>query len=178
MGAIIAGSVAGVIFAVGLVIAGMTQPSKVMAFLDFTGSWDPSLALVMGGAIAVYAPAYRYITGLRGPTFADSYLLPLQRSLDGRLLSGAALFGIGWGLAGYCPGPGIVALGTGGSSAVVFALSMLSGMFVHQLAQPLWTGRKLSGAGPVTTAHPATDVPDGTDATAATAATDTAAPRG
>jgi len=146
MGAVIAGLVAGILFGVGLVIAGMTQPAKVMAFLDFTGDWDPSLALVMGGAIAVYAPAYRYFTKLRTPSFAESYLLPLQSQLDGRLLTGAALFGVGWGLAGYCPGPAIVAVGTGGTSALVFALAMLSGMFAHQLLQPLWAPKPAAAA--------------------------------
>ena len=132
MSAVVAGLASGLLFGVGLVLSGMTQPVKVIGFLDVAGDWDPSLALVMGGAIAVYAPAYRWITRTRQPAFAGEFVLPTQTRLDPSLLVGAAIFGGGWGLAGYCPGPGIVAAGTGQLPPIVFVVSMLAGMFLHQ----------------------------------------------
>jgi uncharacterized protein len=119
---------AGLVFGVGLVLAGMTQPRKVIGFLDFTGEWDPSLALVMIGAIGVHVLAYRAIRGGAAPLFADEYALPIRRRIDARLTVGAAVFGIGWGLAGYCPGPALVALGHGSLQAAVFVPAMLLGM--------------------------------------------------
>ena len=116
----------GVLFALGLALGGMTRPGKVIAFFDFSRgfeSWDPSLGLVMGGAIAIYLPVYRFVrarTGTEG--------LPPTSGVDARLLAGAALFGIGWGLAGYCPGPAIVALGASPLDVVVFVLAMFVGM--------------------------------------------------
>jgi uncharacterized membrane protein YedE/YeeE len=121
---------AGLLFGVGLVLAGMTQPQKVIGFLDFGGEWDPSLALVMLGAIAVHVFAYRAIRGSAAPLFADEFALPTKRSVDTRLLLGSAVFGIGWGLAGYCPGPALVTLGRGSLQALAFVPAMLAGMFL------------------------------------------------
>jgi uncharacterized protein len=120
---------AGLLFGVGLTLAGMTRPSKVIGFLDFAGDWDPSLVLVMLGAIAVHVIAYRTIRGSAAPLFADEYSLPTRRTIDARLVIGSALFGVGWGLAGYCPGPALVSLGSGSVQAVVFVPAMLLGMF-------------------------------------------------
>lgn len=124
--------VAGLVFAVGLGISGMTDPRKVIAFLDVTGHWDPSLAFVMIGAIAVnMTVAWRALRRAR-PLWADAFSLPSKRSLDARLLGGAALFGAGWGAAGFCPGPAlVVALGLS-ASALVFLLTMVGSIAAFQ----------------------------------------------
>lgn len=117
----------GVTFAFGLGLGGMTQPAKVLAFLDVAGSWDPSLMLVMVGAIAVYALAYRVALRQRRPVFAAAFEIPTRREVDAPLLAGSVLFGIGWGLAGLCPGPAIAALASGQPAALVFVATMLAG---------------------------------------------------
>lgn len=121
---------AGVLFGIGLAVGGMTEPANVIGFLDITGDWRPALMFVMGGAIAVHAIAYRWLRGRPSPAFAEKFSLPTRRDLDARLLTGSAIFGIGWGLGGYCPGPGITALASGSMSAVVFVVSMLGAMWV------------------------------------------------
>ena len=120
--------VCGVVFAVGLGIGGMTQPARVLAFLDVAGEWDPRLAFVMLGAIAVYAPIYRLALRRRRPFLAATYDLPTRRDVDARLVTGALLFGIGWGLAGLCPGPALTSLGSGEPTACVFVVAMLVGL--------------------------------------------------
>jgi uncharacterized membrane protein YedE/YeeE len=126
--------VSGVVFAVGLAISGMTKPSKVIDFLDFTGSWDPSLAFVMVGAIGVHVYFARHALGMRAPLLADRFDLSTKRGLDARLVGGAALFGVGWGLGGYCPGPAFVSLASGATSAFVFVGAMLAGLFIARRA--------------------------------------------
>ena len=121
---------AGALFGVGLVISGMVQPSKVIGFLDVSGAWDPSLALVMGGAMLVHSVAYLLIKRRGKPLFADKLALPTRRDLDPKLIGGAALFGVGWGLGGLCPGPGLVAGATIATDALVFVGMMLAGMAV------------------------------------------------
>lgn len=121
---------AGSLFAFGLALAGMTRPAKVLGFLDFFRAWDPSLAFVMGGAIAVHAVAVALITRRTSPVLAAGFVLPTRRDLDIRLLVGAALFGVGWGLGGYCPGPGIAALVTGSGSVAAFVVAMLAALVV------------------------------------------------
>ncbi len=123
----------GALFAVGLGVGGMTLPSKVIGFLDFFGNWDPSLAFVMAGAVVVYFVAFRVVRGT-APVLETRFALPTKTMLDRRLLTGAALFGVGWGLAGYCPGPALTSLGAGSTNAVVFVSAMLAGM----LGQHLW----------------------------------------
>ncbi|MCA9690257.1 MAG: YeeE/YedE family protein [Myxococcales bacterium] len=125
---------AGLLFAVGLAVAGMTQPSKVIAFLDFTGDWDPSLAFVMLGAILVYAPLFRRACRMSAPYCDVSFSLPSRRDIDARLVVGAAMFGIGWGLAGYCPGPAITSIGARMPSAMLFTAAMFVGFGVHAFA--------------------------------------------
>jgi uncharacterized protein len=122
--------VSGLLFGVGLAVGGMTNPRKVIAFLDVGGRWDPSLALVMLGAIAVHFFAYRWVRGSAAPLFADEFAIPKLRHIDPKLVGGSALFGVGWGIGGYCPGPGIVALGAGGSDALVFVAAMAAGWLV------------------------------------------------
>lgn len=119
----------GTLFGAGLVVSGMTLPSKVIGFLDVLGgAWDPSLALVMGGAIAVHAVVYRLIQGRPSPLLAERWSLPTRKDIDSRLLFGAALFGIGWGIGGFCPGPGLVSLVSGSLSSIVFVAAMLLAM--------------------------------------------------
>lgn len=120
---------AGLLFGAGLVVSGMTRPRKVIGFLDVFGAWDASLMFVMVGAIAVHMIAYRSIRGRSAPLFAPAFVVPTRRDLDAKLLIGAAVFGAGWGLGGYCPGPGIVSLIGGGVGACVFVVAMLGGMF-------------------------------------------------
>lgn len=125
----------GLLFGMGLMLAGMTDPSKVIGFLDLAGAWDPSLAFVMGGAIVVglgaFALAKRRTTNLLG----GAMQLPTSRDMDKRLVLGSVLFGAGWGLAGFCPGPAIVSLGAGNAKAAVFVLAMLAGMLVFEVVE-------------------------------------------
>lgn len=121
----------GLLFAVGLVVGGMTQPGKVVAFLDVFGAWDPSLAFVMGGALGTHALLRRWVIGRERPLFAPRFAMPTRTDLDPRLLSGAALFGIGWGLVGFCPGPALVAFGGAAPAALIVVPAMIVGMLVH-----------------------------------------------
>jgi len=121
---------AGGVFGIGLAIAEMTRPSKVLGCLDLShGTWDPSLAFVMFSALAVHALAYRFLRKRRtSPLFDNRFHLPTRRDIDGRLLGGAAIFGVGWGLAGYCPGPGLVGAAVGVPGALVFLVTMTIGI--------------------------------------------------
>jgi uncharacterized protein len=121
--------VSGALFGAGLAISGMTRPAKVIGFLDVFGDWDPSLAFVMMGAIAVHFVAYRLVSGRSAPLFGAKFAIPTRKDIDLRLLAGAAIFGVGWGIGGYCPGPGITSLATGAVSVMVFVLAMVVGMF-------------------------------------------------
>ena len=123
--------VAGLLFAAGLVLGGMTRPGKVIGFLDVTGAWDPSLAFVMGGALVVYAIAFR--VRRERPLLAPEFDIPTRADLTPRLFVGAGLFGIGWGLVGFCPGPAVVAVGAGMSEAVLFVPSMIAGMVLFRV---------------------------------------------
>jgi uncharacterized protein len=122
----------GLLFGVGLTIAGMTQPAKVAAFLDFFGAWDPSLAFVMGGALLAFGALYRVVVRRRGPVYAPKFALPTRRDLDASLLSGAALFGIGWALGGLCPGPALTSLGSFMPQAWLFTVAMVAGMGIKR----------------------------------------------
>jgi uncharacterized protein len=127
--------ITGLIFGIGLIVSGMADPAKVLGFLDLTGLWDPSLALVMAGAIGVGALAFA-IAGRRAKSFIGLDMkLPSSRQLDRRLMAGSVLFGIGWGIAGFCPGPGLVALGMGESRALIFVLAMIAGMGLFELIE-------------------------------------------
>lgn len=121
----------GFLFAVGLAIAGMTQPSKVIGFLDVFGNWDPSLMLVMGGAVAVNLVLFRFILKRPNPILGVRFSLPTARDIDLPLVVGSALFGIGWGLGGYCPGPGISSLAVLGNAGIVFVVTMVGGMLLR-----------------------------------------------
>lgn len=125
--------ISGFIFAIGLGVSGMTQPHIVRGFLDFFGNWNWSLMGVMGGAIAVHAVMYRLILKRRSPILDSKFQLPQKKDIDVRLISGSAIFGLGWGWAGICPGPGIVSLVSGDLSFFYFVGSMLMGMKLFQV---------------------------------------------
>jgi len=122
---------AGALFGTGLLLSGMTRPSKIIGFLDIAGAWDGSLALVMVGAIAVHLVASRRILRRSAPLFDRRFHLPDRRDIDERLIAGAIIFGVGWGIAGYCPGPGLVGAAAGALPALVFVAAMIAGMLVH-----------------------------------------------
>ena len=126
---------AGLVFGAGLTVSQMVNPAKVLGFLDFagmtSGAWDPSLALVMGGALAISCPAY-YFAQKRGAAALGTLRLPTRRDIDLRLAVGAVIFGVGWGLVGFCPGPAIAALGFGATKTLIFFASMLGGMAVFE----------------------------------------------
>lgn len=123
----------GLLFGLGLVISQMVDPAKVLAFLDVAGAWDPSLAFVMFGAVAVTAIGYRLVFARQAPVLADRFQVPNRSDIDKELIVGSALFGVGWGLAGFCPGPALTALGLGRWDVLLFVLAMLAGMAVHRL---------------------------------------------
>jgi uncharacterized membrane protein YedE/YeeE len=132
----------GLAFGIGLAISGMTQPAKIVGFFDFFGSWDPSLAFVMLGALVVYTPVYRWaVRTWQRPIWAPAFSLPTRQDIDGRLLAGSAIFGIGWGLGGYCPGPAFTSLGAGSMQALTFGASMLVGVGLYQTIARLREGR-------------------------------------
>ena len=125
--------VAGLVFGLGLIVAGMVDPAKILGFLDLAGNWDPSLALVMAGAVAVGLVAFALARRRTMSVLGLPMQLPSARAVDARLVGGSLVFGIGWGLAGFCPGPAIVALGAGYAKAVVFVVAMLLGMGAFEL---------------------------------------------
>lgn len=126
----------GAIFGLGLVISGMADSAKVIGFLDVAGNWDPTLAFVMGGAILVAAPALRWIFGRKRPVLDEQFKVPAQTRIDGRLIVGSALFGVGWGLSGFCPGPAVVALvpafAAGFLPVLVLFAAMVAGMVIYE----------------------------------------------
>ena len=134
---------AGLVFGIGLILAGMTDPAKVQGFLDIFGTWDPSLALVMGGAIAVgffaFALARKRTTNLLG----GALHLPTSKDVDKRLVIGGLTFGAGWGLAGFCPGPGIVSMASGEMKAAVFVAAMVVGMVIFEIAERTGLRRRM-----------------------------------
>ena len=129
--------IVGLLFGSGLLISGMTDPGKVLGFLDLAGAWDPSLALVMGGAIAVGFLAFGTAKKRTSNYFGGALHLPTSRNIDKRLVIGALLFGAGWGLAGFCPGPGIVSMAAGQPKALLFVIAMLAGMGIFEASDRL-----------------------------------------
>lgn len=122
----------GALFSVGLMLSGMTDPAKIVGFLDVTGDWDPSLAFVMAGGVSVFAIAWGASRRLRAPILAPNFP-QLPEQIDRPLVAGALLFGAGWGLAGYCPAPALVSLGAGIEGSAVFVAAMIAGMYLHEL---------------------------------------------
>jgi uncharacterized membrane protein YedE/YeeE len=128
---------AGLVFGLGLILSGMSDPGKVKGFLDLAGSWDPSLAFVMGGAILVGVVAFRVARKRTQSFFGGAMRLPTANDVDLRLVLGSLVFGIGWGLAGFCPGPALVSVGSGQDEAAWFVLAMLAGMVLYEGAERL-----------------------------------------
>jgi uncharacterized membrane protein YedE/YeeE len=127
----------GVVFGTGIVVSGMANPAKVINFFDIAGTWDPSLAFVMGGALIVTFVGYRVVFGRARPLFEGRFVLPTARNLDARLIGGSAVFGVGWGIAGFCPGGALPALGTGRIEVILFVAALLGGIFAAKFLQNL-----------------------------------------
>jgi uncharacterized membrane protein YedE/YeeE len=140
---VFASLLAGLVFGLGLIVSGMADPAKVLGFLDLAGAWDPSLAFVMAGAIAVAALAFAAARKRTVSVLGAAMKLPTSRDIDARLVIGSLVFGIGWGIAGFCPGPGLVALGMGEAKALVFVVAMLVGMGAFELLERRKQGASL-----------------------------------
>ncbi len=130
--------VTGILFGAGLTVSDMVNPARVIAFLDIFGAWDPALAFVMGGAIIPSAIAYLVSNKLRQPLLDNRFFIPENRIIDRQLIGGAAIFGAGWGLVGYCPGPAIAGLVFGDWQPVIFVVAMLAGMWLHRFLADLF----------------------------------------
>lgn len=125
----------GLVFGTGIALSGMANPAKVLNFFDVAGSWDPSLIFVMGGALVTTFIGYRLVFGRAAPLLADAFQVPGNRSIDARLLGGSAVFGIGWGIAGFCPGGALPALGTGRWEVFAFTAAVIAGIFLAKFLQ-------------------------------------------
>ncbi len=132
---LVAALLSGALFGLGLAVSGMTDPLRILGFLDIAGDFDPALLFVLGGAVTTTLVLFRFVLKRPAPLFADSFQLSSLRTLDRPLLVGAGLFGIGWGLAGYCPGPALVGLGVASAEALWFVPAMLVGMLLHRLVR-------------------------------------------
>lgn len=121
----------GLLFGIGLALSGMMNPARVLGFLDLTGHWDPTLVFVLGGAVVISALGYAVARRLGQPVFARRFEIPTAQTLDAKLLVGAGIFGVGWGLGGFCPGPALASLSLGLPKSYVFVLAMLAGMILH-----------------------------------------------
>lgn len=128
--------IVGLVFGIGLALSGMMNPAKVLNFFDVAGTWDPSLAFVMGGAVIVTFIGYRMVSRRDAPLFGGHFQFPDSTAIDGRLIGGSALFGVGWGIAGFCPGPAITALGTGRWEVALFVVSVVAGLGIRRFALP------------------------------------------
>lgn len=131
----------GLVFGIGISISGMANPAKVLNFFDVAGAWDPSLAFVMGGALVMTFIGYRFVLGRPAPLMSAGFQLPTRRDLDLSLIGGSAVFGIGWGIAGFCPGGALPALGTGRIEVIVFVAALLVGILVAKPLQATLAGR-------------------------------------
>lgn len=129
----------GTIFGVGISISGMANPAKVLNFFDIAGAWDPSLLFVMGGAVVTTFIGYKLVFGRGTPVFGQAFLVPTRRDFDARLIGGSALFGVGWGIAGFCPGGALPALGTGRWEVFAFTAALLVGIVLARLVQTALT---------------------------------------
>lgn len=134
---IVTAFITGLVFGLGLILSGMTDPSKVIGFLDLAGNWDPSLAFVMGGAIVVASIAFHFAKGRSRALLGDIMRMPTASQIDKRLVLGGLAFGAGWGLAGYCPGPALASLAQGGSKPAIFVIAMLAGMAIYEMWERL-----------------------------------------
>jgi hypothetical protein len=131
----------GLIFGLGISISGMANPAKVLNFFDIAGAWDPSLAFVMGGAVVVTFIGYRLVLGRGTPLFGTKFQLPTNNAIDAKLVGGAAVFGVGWGIAGFCPGGALPALGTGRWEVILFVIAMIAGIWLAKALQSMGAAR-------------------------------------
>lgn len=136
----------GLIFGVGISISGMANPAKVLNFFDIAGTWDPSLIFVMGGALVTTFIGYRLVFGRSAPIFEPDFKLPVNRTIDARLIGGSAVFGIGWGIAGFCPGGALPALGTGRWEVAAFTAALVAGILLAKYIQSLTATRRTNAA--------------------------------
>ncbi|QNA88698.1 YeeE/YedE family protein [Massilia sp. Dwa41.01b] len=143
---IVAALLVGLVFGLGLIVSGMTDPSKVVGFLDLAGNWDPSLAFVMGGAILVGTIAFAFAGKRERSLLGATMRLPTATQVDRRLVLGSLAFGAGWGLAGYCPGPALASLASGGMKPLIFTLAMLAGMALFEVLDRVASSRVRAGA--------------------------------
>lgn len=143
---IVSAMLAGLLFGIGLIVSGMTDPSKVLGFLDLAGKWDPSLAFVMGGAIIVGSLVFPFATKWKSSVLGTPMCLPTATTIDRRLVLGGLTFGVGWGLAGYCPGPALASLTHGGAKPWIFVIAMLGGMALFELTERLNSKAKTKAA--------------------------------
>ena len=132
----------GLVFGTGIAISGMMSPAKVFNFFDVAGTWDPSLAFVMGGAVVITFIGYRLVWRRNAPLFGGRFQIPTSNAIDARLIGGSAIFGIGWGIAGFCPGAAIPALGTGRWEGVLFLAAVTAGFYVRRLIAAIQTNAK------------------------------------
>ncbi len=144
----------GLVFGTGIVLSGMANPAKVLNFFDVAGSWDPSLALVMGGALVTTFIGYRLVFGRTAPLLAETFQVPSSRAIDARLLGGAAVFGVGWGIAGFCPGGALPALGTGRWEVFTFVGAVIAGIFLARGLQALGGRPQQAATAPQTKRRP------------------------
>jgi len=131
MNVIIASLLSGLLFGFGLIVSGMSNPARVLNFLDFSTNWDATLAFVMGGAIAIAAPGIYWVRKRNKPLFADNFDIPTSKIIDSKLITGSAMFGVGWGISGFCPGPAVVAIATMQSNVLLFVGAMVVGMLAQ-----------------------------------------------
>lgn len=143
MAQILAAAATGLLFGIGLVLSQMVNPAKVIGFLDIAGEWDPALAFVMGSALITATIGFRFVLKQPAPSFAEAFQIPTRKDIDTRLIAGSALFGIGWGLSGYCPGPAIAGSGLALTPTLIFLVCMLGGMALFRFTE----GMTLGGSG-------------------------------
>lgn len=146
MRSVMSSYIAGLLFGAGLIVSGMAEPAKVLGFFDVVGAWNPSLAFVMAGGLAVTALGYRWCLKRPQPMCTQVFQVPTRTDIDARLLAGAAIFGLGWGLAGYCPGPAFVATVGGIREAALFTAAMLAGMLAWKVVEQGLEARKAAVA--------------------------------
>ncbi|MCF2904118.1 YeeE/YedE family protein [Octadecabacter sp. CECT 8868] len=132
----------GLVFGIGISISGMANPAKVLNFFDFAGTWDPSLAFVMGGAVVVAFIGYRFVLKRPAPIMSERFMLPTRSDLDAKLIGGSALFGVGWGIAGFCPGGALPAIGTGNNNVLIFMAALVAGIFAAKALQSMNTTKQ------------------------------------
>ena len=145
MSRILSAFVVGLLFALGLGVAGMTQPEKIVGFLDISGAWDPRLVLVLAAAVGLYSLGFRLVMRRQRPLFEPAFSVPTRSDITPSLIGGATLFGLGWGLAGYCPAPALVASAGGSGKAAVVVLAMLGGMLLHKAYEAARQKRPANG---------------------------------